>query len=86
MRENSRTREEKDALISHNPPYGTMGLRLLFCLSLSIALANSLDDWCLTSVYMNIIHRLVWPCPEICYICKTKQRLPLQKTSNCLHF
>lgn len=32
------------------PPYGTMGLRLLFCLILSIALANSLNDWRLTSV------------------------------------
>lgn len=35
---------------AHNPPYGTMGLRLLFCLILSIALANSLNDWRLTSV------------------------------------
>ena len=37
-------------------------------------------------IFKTLIHRLVWACPEICYICKTKQRLPLQKTSNCLHF
>ena len=37
-------------------------------------------------IFQTLIHRSVWPCPEICYICKTKQRLPLQKTSNCSIF
>ena len=73
-----------DSPFPHNPPYGAMGLRLLFCLSLSIALANSLDDRCLTSVYMNIIHRLVWACPEICYICNLHSRqLPNELNINC---
>ena len=40
----------EDALISHNPPEGTMGSALLFCLFLAIALAKSLNDWRLTSV------------------------------------
>lgn len=37
-------------------------------------------------IFQTLIHRSVWACPENCYICKTKQRLPLKKTSNCLHF
>ena len=36
--------------LSHKPPYRTMGLRLSFCLFLSIVLAKSLNDWRLTSV------------------------------------
>ena len=44
-----------DSPFPHNPPYGTMGLRLLFCLILSIALANSLNDWHLTSVNIWIL-------------------------------